>query len=353
MHLIKSFGEFFSPSSTPTTSRSFSYDWSGQPLILTKTESSAQKCRHCQSPCYFEFQLMPALVNYLKIKQQVALEFGTVFVYTCSKNCWKDQEDLYRLENVFVQADPDQSLFDWERNQYTLREREHLRPSISLVFQMIEQLCLVLLLLVVLGLLVLGVRRDRWRRMEWTCFISRPFVSFVPSEWHLEARTRKSSSIRRPPVESHFQHWTIRLRSICPWSFQRTKKSIDVRLSLSFVLHLFVSPPRCLSSAWDDHRYNGISRTTTGLSVFSKRFRWDFLFLQADDSSFTYELIIVDDGSPDKTSEVRLTIASGQWWSVLCLQLALTYSARYGTDIVRVLTFDANRGKGGAVRMVR
>ncbi|CAF3479608.1 unnamed protein product [Rotaria socialis] len=55
---------------------------------------------------------------------------------------------------------------------------------------------------------------------------------------------------------------------------------------------------------------------------------------QAKDASFTYELIIVDDGSPDKTSEV-----------------ALTYSAQYGTDIVRVLTLDANRGKGGAVRM--
>jgi len=55
---------------------------------------------------------------------------------------------------------------------------------------------------------------------------------------------------------------------------------------------------------------------------------------QAKDRSFTYELIIVDDGSPDRTSEV-----------------ALTYSAKYGTDIVRVLTFDANRGKGGTVRM--
>ncbi|UJR09417.1 hypothetical protein I4U23_013658 [Adineta vaga] len=55
---------------------------------------------------------------------------------------------------------------------------------------------------------------------------------------------------------------------------------------------------------------------------------------QAKDSKFTYELIIVDDGSPDKTSEI-----------------ALQYSAQYGTDIVRVLTLDVNRGKGGAVRM--
>lgn len=31
----------------------------------------------------------------------------------------------------------------------------------------------------------------------------------------------------------------------------------------------------------------------------------------------------------------------------------MKYSSQYGTDIVRVLTLDANRGKGGAVRMVR
>ena len=95
---------------------SFSYDWSGHPLILTKLDSnglsSVQTCRHCRSPCHFEFQLMPALVNYLKIDGDIALEFGTVFVYTCSKNCWDEQKDLFRLENIFVQTDPDQNLFD-------------------------------------------------------------------------------------------------------------------------------------------------------------------------------------------------------------------------------------------------
>ncbi|CAF1034721.1 unnamed protein product [Rotaria sordida] len=92
------------------------YDWSGNPLILTKldanTLSTIQKCRYCQSSCVFEFQVMPALVNFLKIDNQIGLEFGTVFVYTCSSNCWNDNNDLYRFENVFVQADPDQNLFD-------------------------------------------------------------------------------------------------------------------------------------------------------------------------------------------------------------------------------------------------
>ncbi|XP_063300935.1 dolichyl-phosphate beta-glucosyltransferase [Pelobates fuscus] len=50
--------------------------------------------------------------------------------------------------------------------------------------------------------------------------------------------------------------------------------------------------------------------------------------------SYSYEFIIVDDGSKDKTTEV-----------------ALDYSKRYGCDKVRVLTLTKNRGKGGAVRM--
>lgn len=55
---------------------------------------------------------------------------------------------------------------------------------------------------------------------------------------------------------------------------------------------------------------------------------------QKQHPSFTYEVIVVDDGSKDKTTEV-----------------ALTYSRKYGSDKVRVLTLAHNRGKGGAVRM--
>ncbi|XP_071760074.2 dolichyl-phosphate beta-glucosyltransferase [Centroberyx gerrardi] len=55
---------------------------------------------------------------------------------------------------------------------------------------------------------------------------------------------------------------------------------------------------------------------------------------QKQHSSFTYEVIVVDDGSKDKTTEV-----------------ALQYTRKYGADKVRVLTLVKNRGKGGAVRM--
>jgi dolichyl-phosphate beta-glucosyltransferase len=49
---------------------------------------------------------------------------------------------------------------------------------------------------------------------------------------------------------------------------------------------------------------------------------------------FTYEVIVVDDGSTDATTQV-----------------ALNYSFKYGTDKVRVLTLARNRGKGGAIRL--
>lgn len=51
------------------------------------------------------------------------------------------------------------------------------------------------------------------------------------------------------------------------------------------------------------------------------------------DKSFTWEIIIVDDGSNDGTSEV-----------------ALSYSKIEGSDRVRLLKLEKNVGKGGAVR---
>ncbi|XP_052036480.1 dolichyl-phosphate beta-glucosyltransferase isoform X2 [Apodemus sylvaticus] len=55
---------------------------------------------------------------------------------------------------------------------------------------------------------------------------------------------------------------------------------------------------------------------------------------QKQDGTFTYEVIVVDDGSEDQTSKV-----------------ALKYCQKYGSDKVRVITLVQNRGKGGAVRM--
>lgn len=53
-----------------------------------------------------------------------------------------------------------------------------------------------------------------------------------------------------------------------------------------------------------------------------------------DQSNFTYEVIIVDDGSCDATSKV-----------------GLKYAEKYGCEKLRVLTLVKNRGKGGAVKL--
>ena len=57
---------------------------------------------------------------------------------------------------------------------------------------------------------------------------------------------------------------------------------------------------------------------------------------QKGDSKFSYEVIVVDDGSRDRTTDV-----------------GLKYSRKMGTNKVRVLTLVKNRGKGGAVALVR
>jgi Glycosyl transferase family 2 len=53
------------------------------------------------------------------------------------------------------------------------------------------------------------------------------------------------------------------------------------------------------------------------------------------DSKFTYEVIVVSDGSKDGT-----------------VQCAMKYCTKYTTDKFRVLELIENRGKGGAVRLV-
>lgn len=53
-------------------------------------------------------------------------------------------------------------------------------------------------------------------------------------------------------------------------------------------------------------------------------------------SGFKYEIIVVSDGSKDGTVKV-----------------AHQYASKFGSEKFRVLDLEPNRGKGGAVRLVR
>ncbi|KAF4081229.1 hypothetical protein AMELA_G00159170 [Ameiurus melas] len=65
-------------------------------------------------PRVFEFQLMPALVSLLRsahLTSELAVEFGTVLIYTCRDSCWTSGSRSPIEEFHFVQTDPDQKLF--------------------------------------------------------------------------------------------------------------------------------------------------------------------------------------------------------------------------------------------------
>ena len=74
-----------------------------------------------------------------------------------------------------------------------------------------------------------------------------------------------------------------------------------------------------------------------------------------ENKSFTYEIIVVDDGSCDQTTNVALKfVSNGIFLSkdgLFKCKCICRYVKEYSTERVRVLTLEANRGKGGAVRL--
>ncbi|KAI8977137.1 programmed cell death protein 2 [Mycotypha africana] len=117
------------------------YDFNGQPLFYSALQPQQQqiasrRCPHCNSPRVFEFQLMPNILSVLPIteyaskeqsvnqeeqKQQqqtkktlldswnVGMEFGTVLVFVCQKDCHPGHmEDVaYMEEELIVQYEMD------------------------------------------------------------------------------------------------------------------------------------------------------------------------------------------------------------------------------------------------------
>ena len=108
------------------------YKWNGRPLLLSEkvmpnvSIERIPACLNCGSERVFEMQLMPALVSHLSLaddegipqgacmfEEGTRMDFGTIFVYTCSRSC--DRTDNgYRVpvdEFVAVQPCPDSEIF--------------------------------------------------------------------------------------------------------------------------------------------------------------------------------------------------------------------------------------------------
>lgn len=87
----------------------YRYDYGGQPLpMVSLSQTPIPKCSSCGSSRVFEMQLMPALLQCLTTDgHQSVVDAGTVFIYTCAKNCYNS---AVVEESVTVQHDPDEHL---------------------------------------------------------------------------------------------------------------------------------------------------------------------------------------------------------------------------------------------------
>ncbi|GAV06557.1 hypothetical protein RvY_16523 [Ramazzottius varieornatus] len=85
------------------------YDRGGVPLLLSdkhvpgKGVKNVSRCS-CGAPRTFEYQIMPQILNYLDQEESLTegLDFGTILVYTCSRNC-HSESIKYQPEFAWVQ----------------------------------------------------------------------------------------------------------------------------------------------------------------------------------------------------------------------------------------------------------
>ncbi|CAL1537585.1 unnamed protein product [Lymnaea stagnalis] len=100
--------------------QSIRYDRGGKPLLVSELDNSLSipPCLHCGSEQIFELQLMSPLIAWLNPLDNGAInvDYGTVVVYTCQKNCWPSASDIDSQpglleEYIILQADPDHHLY--------------------------------------------------------------------------------------------------------------------------------------------------------------------------------------------------------------------------------------------------
>lgn len=77
------------------------------PLSIGRpSEADIPSCKYCKLPLSFEFQIMPQLLFYFGVKNELdSLDWGTIVVYTCSASC--DASIIsYKEEFAWVQLYP-------------------------------------------------------------------------------------------------------------------------------------------------------------------------------------------------------------------------------------------------------
>jgi len=85
------------------------YDRRGTPLWVSSEHSiigngDVPCCEYCKGPRVFEFQIMPQLLNYVGDEGVVGdLDWGTLAVYTCEKNCSVVGSSSYKKEFIWQQ----------------------------------------------------------------------------------------------------------------------------------------------------------------------------------------------------------------------------------------------------------
>lgn len=95
------------------------YDWKGEPLLSSqKFKYQPSTCLQCQTRRCFEFQLVPALLNYLSPIEDASskdfdrelIDFSTVLVSCCPMNC--AEKSSYHFEEATFVPDPDSRLYN-------------------------------------------------------------------------------------------------------------------------------------------------------------------------------------------------------------------------------------------------